>query len=194
MTSRSSNTVQLPHPSISRDSEAPTRQLPATAPPSGRTRRTVRRILVGLLLLLVGLVLLGALLSPTPPTPPATDAGPPSITDAVPSVGASPPAPDIQPPPVVGPEPVPAAPRTGAPEPVARRPVATQPAATPRVPTPRTAVPPADPGPAAEPDRQSTSYANCAEVRAAGAAPINRGEPGYSSKLDRDGDGVACET
>jgi hypothetical protein len=28
---------------------------------------------------------------------------------------------------------------------------------------------------------------------AAGAAPIHRGEPGYSSKLDRDGDGVACE-
>jgi hypothetical protein len=26
-----------------------------------------------------------------------------------------------------------------------------------------------------------------------GAAPIHRGEPGYSSKLDRDGDGIACE-
>ncbi|SNS92780.1 excalibur calcium-binding domain-containing protein [Rhodococcoides kyotonense] len=37
------------------------------------------------------------------------------------------------------------------------------------------------------------SYANCAAVRAAGAAPIYRGEPGYSSKLDRDGDGVGCE-
>uniref|UniRef100_UPI00403F0B86 excalibur calcium-binding domain-containing protein n=1 Tax=Asticcacaulis sp. DW145 TaxID=3095608 RepID=UPI00403F0B86 len=37
------------------------------------------------------------------------------------------------------------------------------------------------------------SYSNCAEVRAAGAAPIRRGEPGYSRKLDRDGDGVACE-
>ncbi len=36
-------------------------------------------------------------------------------------------------------------------------------------------------------------YANCSEVRAAGAAPIHAGEPGYSSKLDRDGDGVACE-
>ncbi|WP_020389598.1 excalibur calcium-binding domain-containing protein [Kribbella catacumbae] len=36
-------------------------------------------------------------------------------------------------------------------------------------------------------------YANCSEVRAAGAAPIHRGEPGYSSKLDRDNDGVACE-
>ncbi|WP_460746297.1 excalibur calcium-binding domain-containing protein [Nocardia goodfellowii] len=36
-------------------------------------------------------------------------------------------------------------------------------------------------------------YANCAAARAAGAAPLHRGEPGYSSKLDRDNDGVACE-
>jgi len=36
-------------------------------------------------------------------------------------------------------------------------------------------------------------YANCTEVKKAGAAPIRRGEPGYSSSLDRDGDGVACE-
>ena len=38
-----------------------------------------------------------------------------------------------------------------------------------------------------------TYYKNCSEARAAGAAPIYEGEPGYSSKLDRDGDGVACE-
>ncbi|PRZ13949.1 excalibur calcium-binding domain-containing protein [Laceyella sediminis] len=36
-------------------------------------------------------------------------------------------------------------------------------------------------------------YANCKEARAAGAAPLYKGEPGYASKLDRDGDGVACE-
>ncbi|MGX6604813.1 excalibur calcium-binding domain-containing protein [Micromonosporaceae bacterium Da 78-11] len=36
-------------------------------------------------------------------------------------------------------------------------------------------------------------YANCTAVRDAGAAPIRRGDPGYSRKLDRDGDGVACE-
>lgn len=40
----------------------------------------------------------------------------------------------------------------------------------------------------------SVFYANCAAVRAAGRAPIRRGEPGYSSALDRDGDGIACET
>ncbi|MEA5153234.1 DUF4236 domain-containing protein [Raineyella sp.] len=39
----------------------------------------------------------------------------------------------------------------------------------------------------------SVSYANCKAAKAAGAAPLHRGDPGYSSKLDRDGDGVACE-
>ncbi|WP_330177048.1 excalibur calcium-binding domain-containing protein [Streptomyces sp. NBC_01498] len=39
----------------------------------------------------------------------------------------------------------------------------------------------------------STYYANCTAVRAAGAAPIRTGDPGYGSHLDRDGDGVACE-
>ena len=52
-------------------------------------------------------------------------------------------------------------------------------------PTPK---PPPKPAP-----QPAVSYANCSEARAAGAAPLHRGEPGYSSKLDRDGDGVACE-
>ena len=37
------------------------------------------------------------------------------------------------------------------------------------------------------------SYKNCDAVRAAGAAPIYEGQPGYSKKLDRDGDGIACD-
>jgi len=40
---------------------------------------------------------------------------------------------------------------------------------------------------------RSRYYANCSEARAAGAAPIRRGQPGYGAHLDRDGDGVACE-
>ncbi len=36
-------------------------------------------------------------------------------------------------------------------------------------------------------------YENCDAARAAGAAPVRRGDPGYGSHLDRDGDGVACE-
>lgn len=42
-------------------------------------------------------------------------------------------------------------------------------------------------------DRESRTFANCNEARAAGAAPVRRGDPGYSRKLDRDGDGVGCE-
>lgn len=39
----------------------------------------------------------------------------------------------------------------------------------------------------------AVSYHNCAEVRAAGKAPLHRGDPGYSRRLDKNGDGVACE-
>ncbi|WP_245252422.1 excalibur calcium-binding domain-containing protein [Paenibacillus sediminis] len=39
----------------------------------------------------------------------------------------------------------------------------------------------------------SVYYKNCTAVREAGKAPLYKGDPGYSSKLDRDGDGVACE-
>ncbi|MEW2417569.1 excalibur calcium-binding domain-containing protein [Streptomyces sp. NPDC046866] len=40
----------------------------------------------------------------------------------------------------------------------------------------------------------SVSFKSCAEARAAGAAPMRRGEPGYSRSLDRDNDGIACDT
>ena len=36
-------------------------------------------------------------------------------------------------------------------------------------------------------------YSNCDEARAAGAAPVRRGDPGYGAHLDRDNDGVGCE-
>lgn len=36
-------------------------------------------------------------------------------------------------------------------------------------------------------------YRNCSAARAAGAAPLHVGEPGYDSHLDRDDDGIACE-
>jgi multidrug efflux pump subunit AcrA (membrane-fusion protein) len=39
----------------------------------------------------------------------------------------------------------------------------------------------------------SASYGNCSEARAAGAAPVRVGDPGYGRHLDRDGDGVGCE-
>jgi len=37
-------------------------------------------------------------------------------------------------------------------------------------------------------------YDNCSDARAAGAAPIHRGEPGYGTHLDRDGDGIGCDS
>lgn len=49
--------------------------------------------------------------------------------------------------------------------------------------TPTTTVPPAG----------ATVFATCDEARAAGGAPLHRGDPGYSSRLDGDGDGIACE-
>lgn len=37
------------------------------------------------------------------------------------------------------------------------------------------------------------AFPNCAAARAAGKAPIMRGEPGYAWYLDADDDGIACE-
>lgn len=39
----------------------------------------------------------------------------------------------------------------------------------------------------------SWSYPNCRAARAAGAAPLHAGQPGYGPHLDRDGDGIGCE-
>ena len=49
------------------------------------------------------------------------------------------------------------------------------------------------PAPLADPAPQSAYYPNCSAARAAGVAPLLRGQPGYAAKLDRDNDGVACE-
>ncbi|GGL33112.1 excalibur calcium-binding domain-containing protein [Nocardia jinanensis] len=38
------------------------------------------------------------------------------------------------------------------------------------------------------------AFKNCDEARAAGRAPIFRGEPGFGPHLDPDGDGFACPT
>lgn len=39
----------------------------------------------------------------------------------------------------------------------------------------------------------NVSFQNCTAARAAGAAPVREGQPGYGRHLDRDGDGVGCE-
>jgi len=37
------------------------------------------------------------------------------------------------------------------------------------------------------------SFSSCREAKAAGYRRIREGEAGYSRRLDRDGDGIACE-
>lgn len=49
------------------------------------------------------------------------------------------------------------------------------------------------PVPTSEATETGAYYASCSEARAAGVAPLYRGDPGYRSGLDRDDDGVACE-
>lgn len=39
----------------------------------------------------------------------------------------------------------------------------------------------------------SRAYSDCDAARAAGAAPLRTGDPGYGQHLDSDRDGVACE-
>lgn len=67
-----------------------------------------------------------------------------------------------------------AAARQAQPAPAAPAPVAPAPA-------------PAAPAPVAAP------FANCTAARAAGAAPVYAGTPGYGKHLDRDGDGIGCD-
>ena len=49
--------------------------------------------------------------------------------------------------------------------------------------------------PKAKPQRAFAGvyYANCDAARAAGVAPLYRGDPGYRPQMDGDNDGVACE-
>lgn len=76
--------------------------------------------------------------------------------------------------------PSPAAPSSTTPTPTTPSPTSPSPA-TPSSTTPSSTTPTA------------VVYKDCAEVRAAGKAPLYRGDPGYSTALDHNGDGVACE-
>ncbi len=58
---------------------------------------------------------------------------------------------------------------------------------------PVTDSPQGDSGSNGLPTGDGAYYENCDAVRAAGAAPVHRGDPGYGSHLDGDNDGIACE-
>ncbi|MGW6705283.1 excalibur calcium-binding domain-containing protein [Streptomyces sp. NPDC054956] len=68
---------------------------------------------------------------------------------------------------------------------------APSPAATPGKTKPGTGPGASSPTPA--PGPKDVYYKSCAEAKAAGAAPIRRGQPGYGKHLDRDNDGIACD-
>ena len=74
---------------------------------------------------------------------------------------------------------------TTEPEPVAEEPVVE--------PEEEPAEEPAPQAPAPNPAPAPVRFSSCKQAREAGAAPLYRGDPGYSSNLDRDNDGVACE-
>ncbi|MEH0147230.1 excalibur calcium-binding domain-containing protein, partial [Corynebacterium sp. Q4381] len=75
--------------------------------------------------------------------------------------------------------------QVGEPAPAPAPAPAPQPAPAP-APAPRVAPAPA-PAPAAK------AYRNCTAVWNDLGRPIRRGEAGYGSHLDRDGDGIGCE-
>ncbi len=114
--------------------------------------------------------------TPTPSVEPTTEPPTPEPTTEAPT-----------------PEPTTEAPTTQAPKPTTQAPKPTTQAPKPTTQAPRpkpTQV--TQPPETAEPEPEPY-YANCTAVRAAGADPIRRGDPGYGSHLDRDGDGIACE-
>lgn len=59
--------------------------------------------------------------------------------------------------------------------------------------TPATTTPATTTPAATTPPPAAVYYKNCAAVRAAGAAPIHAGDPGWQTKFDADRDGVGCE-
>ncbi|WP_026536368.1 excalibur calcium-binding domain-containing protein [Arthrobacter sp. H14] len=63
-------------------------------------------------------------------------------------------------------------------------PIAATPAPETEEPTPETDRAPAAPG--------DVYHENCTAARDASAAPVHRGDPGYATHLDSEGDGIGC--
>ena len=62
------------------------------------------------------------------------------------------------------------------------------------VPTDAPAPVPQVDAPPAQTPAPALAFQTCADARAAGYRNMHRGAPGYSEHLDRDGDGIACES
>lgn len=100
----------------------------------------------------------------------------------------------VNPAPIVSPTPVTTQPITAPTEPIVSSPEPTRTATAPATKTQAPVRPPAPTETQPAPADGEVYYANCAAAKAAGAAPLQQGDPGYRSGLDRDDDGVACES
>lgn len=156
---------------------------PAEAPPP-RTAVNRRRFWLFTLLLVLTLGIGAATLSAVfaDQTPSSTALAPDSVIPA-----------RVEPPP----PPTPRPPTRSTPPPQQPNPATENSPARHRVPvTPSRVAPTGQPGvsptPRSAPTDQVT-YKNCNQARRAGVTPLHLGDPGYSAKLDKDGDGVACE-
>ncbi|MGH3693540.1 MAG: excalibur calcium-binding domain-containing protein [Pseudonocardiaceae bacterium] len=155
----------------------------------------------GILVFIGGVAVFSTSAAPQDQSAPASSA--PAAPAAAPDTASQPAA---SPEPVLAEPPVDSAPII--PAPASRQTQATKPAqpiktpdkpvrAQPVAPQPVESQPierqPVAPQPVTESGGGAPYYRNCTEARAAGAAPLHRGEPGYRDELDRDQDGTACD-
>jgi hypothetical protein len=160
-----------------------------------------RRQSVAALVLAPVFFIVAVSLSPSPPanttaedrTPMSKPASTPALQQSSP---ASAPLPALAPASQLAPAPAPAPARAATPAPARAAAPVPAPGAAPASPV----APPNAGSPTGSTDSSSAGstsgspyYANCAAARAAGVAPLHKGDPGYRSGLDRDGDGIACE-
>jgi hypothetical protein len=158
-----------------------------------------RRQSVAALVLAPVFFIVAVSLSPSPPanttaedrTPMSKPASTPALQQSSPAITPLPalaPAPHLAPAPAPARVAIPVPARAAAPVP-ARAPASASPAAPPNAGSPTGSTDSSSAGSTSG----SPYYANCAAARAAGVAPLHKGDPGYRSGLDRDGDGIACE-
>jgi Excalibur calcium-binding domain len=153
-------------------------------PSYGRSRTCV---LIGLVMFIGGIAAGGSTNDPQSQTAPVTRGSQPStsLPTATPTTNREP----VVTAPVLPASPIPTTT-------VARQAAPPTPAKRVDTPSERTTARPPPVAPQRDNDSSDVGavyYKNCDAARAAGAAPIKRGEPGYRPALDRDNDGTACD-
>ena len=105
------------------------------------------------------------------------------------------PAPSEDPTPAPSEDPTPAPSEDSTPAPTTEAPKPADETSAPAVEDAKETKPAEDQKPAEDSSKPSESFRfqNCADVEAAGEAPIRKGHPDFREKFDADGDGVGCE-